>query len=87
MIIADSEIEVFGESTSHAVYLMKVAVDRIKWCNIGCTFRFITFNIIYGMNSFQIDRIFLPIIKVMEQLLISGIKEQIGIFKDLGEKN
>ena len=30
MIIADSEIEVFGESTSHAVYLMKVAVDRIK---------------------------------------------------------
>ena len=39
------------------------------------------------MNSFQIDRIFLPIIKVMEQLLISGIKEQIGIFKDLGEKN
>ena len=30
MIIADSEIEVFGESTSHTVYLMKVTVDRIK---------------------------------------------------------
>lgn len=70
MIIADSEIEVFGESTSHTVYLMKVTVDRIG-----------------EKNSFQIDRIFLPIIKVMEQLLISGIKEQIEIFKDLGEKN
>ena len=30
MIIADSEIEVFGEYTSHTVYLMKVTVDRIK---------------------------------------------------------